>query len=238
LTPQPSKQGDAVEPVSARSGETISIDSPIMKTVTIRDRDVTHVFPNVNFAVESRDFDHSVIDRWLEQSEDAEAELTELDQLLDVIASQRAKATLSENPTRTRVARSDVAVTIADRSLDDSADFGGMILVVPGMSVGNRSAQMKAQIFDEIDDAAVVQWTVGIGFYRALELAVEADLAGAVIASDHVDVGMNVSQSDQNGTSKSDSESTESTRRAAGVVFCCLGVQYLRTRRKPAAHPK
>ncbi len=187
----------------------------------------------LDFAFDSLRFDDSPLDPLQGQSKALEDNFAELDELLDAIALERAKSTHQrDNTVRPNTSAENHTDAIVESHSETVSD--GMILLLPGTSLSNPTAQFAAQVFDRLDDSAISQWTVGVGFYRALEVVGDTQFANALIASEMAIDPIN-SAAAQNGVADSfawQSDSVSSSRQAAGVVFCCLGIQYLRNRRK------
>ncbi|MGI9470878.1 MAG: hypothetical protein ACR2NZ_05070 [Rubripirellula sp.] len=152
-------------------------------------------------------------------------DLTELDELLNDLAIARQTANDQAARFRETAVPNDVT---GDPNQVLNRPAGEMILLEAGL---NARASTAADAIEQLTPSNVVQWSVGIGFYRALELAGESGLANPADA--------------QNATRSAEGEAemlrpeyddasaaTLSTHRGLSAVFCVLGIQYLRRRHK------
>ncbi len=187
----------------------------------------------LDFSFDAQRFEDLPLERFLEQSKSLEEDIAELEELLDAITLERTEsAQHRDSAIRPMIPAEQQTDTIVESPSEDAAD--GMILLLPGASLANPTAQFAAQVFDRPDDSAISQWTVGVGFYRALEVVGDARFADALIASE-ISINPTPSAAAENELAETFSwqlDTVSSSRQAAGVVFCCLGIQYLRNRRK------
>jgi hypothetical protein len=237
------EQTEAVQLVSVTPRDLDIDDADSSDAIGSQLRKIADALPRSSFKNDPRGLDGILLDRWMRQSERVADALSDLDQLLDAIVSERGNVSFPDSSNRPDSADREHRNGPAAWSATDSVRSEGMILLLPGASVANGSAQFATQVFDEFDDSQMGQWSVGIGFYHRLEIARGAELhAALIVASDAASVGIaaeaaNARRHDsQNPTSHPDSAS--SPRKAMGVVFCCLGIQYLRQRRKQPVGPE
>jgi len=188
---------------------------------------------SIDFLFDVSRFDDASLDRLLEQSKSLEDNFTELEELLDEIALERLESPQYRD-------RASASWMPADEQVDGFAQptsksvSDGMILILPGASLAQPTTQLVAQAFELPEDSAISQWTVGVGFYRALEVVGDMRFADALIAAEISIDPVNTS-AEQNEIADAfawQSDSVSSSRQAAGLVFCCLGIQYLRKRRR------
>jgi hypothetical protein len=227
------EQAEAVQLVSVRQHNDFIAAATAIDSVPENIQANSDTSSRLDFAFDSLRFDDSPLDQLLEQSKSLEDNFAELDELLDAIALERAKSMHHRDNTARPITpaenHTDAIVESPSQTVPD-----GMILLLPGTSLSNPTAQFAAQVFDRLDDSAISQWTVGVGFYRALEVVGDTQFANALIASEMA-VNPISSAAAQYNSAESfawQSDSVSSSRQAAGVVFCCLGIQYLRNRRK------
>ena len=178
-------------------------------------------------------FQHSPLDHWLRRAESVESEIVNLGILLDSMASQRVQQLhgreLTEYDAPGEVP--SVAVVSVEEAPEQS---GGMILLLPEALAAGQSARFVSQDFDAISDSSVAQWTIGVGFYSALEVVGQSDAASAIVTPDVLKRESNVLSSAGETFGTEPTETSLSPKRAAGVLVCCLGFEYLRSRRKPS----
>ncbi len=230
---QQAEQADAVQLVSVRQRDDFFAVATAIDAV-VEDRTTNAgASPRLNISLEALRFDDTPLAQWLEQSESLEDSFTELEELLDAIALERAESIQRRN----NVPRPTIPVENHTDAIVESPsqqDCDGMILLLPAASLANP----VAQVFDRLDDAAVSQWTVGVGFYRALEVIGDTQFADAFIASElAIEPFVSAAAEGQHaGTFTWQYDSSSSSHQAAGIVFCCLGIQYLRNRKQETDH--
>jgi hypothetical protein len=227
------EQADAVQFVSVRQRDSFFAAATSVDTVAEDLKTNAGASPRLDFSFDARRFDDTPLDQLLEQSKSLEDNFTELEELLDAIALERAESMHHrDNAAGPMIPAENHTDTIVESPSENVSD--GMILLLPGASLANPTAQFAAQVFDRLDDSAIGQWTVGVGFYRALEVAGDTRFADALIAS-KMAISPIVSAAAQHDGAEASAwqfDSVSSSHQAAGIVFCCLGIQFLKNRRK------
>jgi hypothetical protein len=228
-TSTPAESSQAVQLVSFTQRET---EFDAIDAIDSELRESSNKQGGSTFSLDLRGLDLALTDQWLEQRDQVEEELARLDQLLDAIVTERAEASLTRRPSIGWENLESAAVGSPVAS--PSAWGGGMILLLPESTLSTGSAEFALQDFGEIDDAAIGHWSVGIGVHRALQLTggelVDALVFGAVSEAT-VGEGLSLTRFDSHlPIAPTARESSSSS--ALGVVVGCLGIQYLRKRRK------
>lgn len=203
--------------ITSTSTEVVSDDNPYRSS-------------RLEFSDDSIQLDDLSLDRWVDQSEALNDDFAELESLLDSIAIERAHSASQE------IYRLRSATAFQEEDLDQTLPIGGegMILLLPESSLTTPSIKFATQTYWQPDDPSIDQWTVGVGFYRALELAGETRFADAVAASELATHAASflVASSQETQRFEWQLDSSSTSRNAAGIVFCCLGIRYLQTRRR------
>ena len=189
--------------------------------------------PKLDFSFEALRFGDTPLEELMAQKESLADSFTELEELLEAISLERAESMHHRDnaipPMIPTENQADAIVKSPSQQVPD-----GMILLLPGASLTNP----VIQLYDRLDDSAISQWTVGVGFYRALEIVGDSEFADALIASELAikPIVSAASQSEAAEVATWRFDPASSSHQAAGIVFCCLGIQYLRNRKKETDH--
>jgi hypothetical protein len=150
------------------------------------------------------------LDQWLSESQTLREELLDLERILDSIASEGSVSGVSHDAVITPSAAANRdGMPVSDTSL---------ILLMPQ----DRSSG-GLQELPQIDESSLNDWSVGIGFYRALQVMGVSEDGSALIDGD----SQFVTPQSSLDAMPSHAEPISPTSQAVGVMFCFVGVQYL-----------
>lgn len=191
----------------------------------------------LEFPFDAPRFDELPLNHFQEQTTSLQDSFAELGELLDAIALERLESTQRGKYSLVPVIPADKHVDFLGQA-EPETGADGMILLLPGGPLAHSATQFAVQMFDSPDDSMISQWTIGVGFYRALEVVGDTRFADALIGSE-ISIAPVQDGGAQHGIAESftwQPDSVPSSQQAAGVVFCCLGIQYLRKRRREREH--
>lgn len=154
-------------------------------------------------------------------------DLAELDELLDSLAMAHRSALQKAGQYRT-ASDHGAGRTLQESNTLESATSAGAMILLETTSI--RAKQSGGDANTGLNPANVAQWSVGIGFYRALELTGDA----RILQQPNVDTSANDNETPSELPPESDAfeQTSVPAHRGLSAIACVLGIQYLRRRKR------